>query len=341
MKDAPRKHLLPFIARMSLPTSVLTSLLSMFVFFSCSSPLIPDDNGDNPSNGDTSDSIPSFPGDSVTVIHTGAEGDPYTVAEAQWISATSAVWVEGYVVGTVKGSLTNGCTFEPPFSVESNILIADTFPCSPSSCLPVELPSGSLVQYALNLVDNPSLLHEKRRLKGDITTYFRTAGLRNVSVVTAIHDDDTPSDSTSTTSNTIDAPFNVGTAIALQTGASGSAAFDPNMMYWVRGYIVGWSSGKNRVEVVDSAAQCASALTTNVLLADSIGETSPEHLLVVKLPDGCVREDINLLDHPSNLHHALTVMGHLNAYNGLPGCVDILGASRRTDAAGHPLYRLE
>lgn len=321
---------------------VLALAVAAVTAVSCSSPLLPDENGESPTDSSSpTDSIVIIPHDSVTVVHTGGDGDPYTVAEAQWVASASAVWVEGYVVGTVKGSMANGCTLVPPFTTDTNILLADTFPCSPGSCLPVELPQGSLYHYALNLVDNPTVYLEKRRIQGDLTTYFRTVGLRNVRIVAHPHDPDTPADSTSTTpTNTIDTPLSILQAIALQS-SSGSSSGTSTEMQWVRGIIVGWSPARNRVTVADSTGACTSALRTNVLLANSIGETSPTRLLVVKLPSGCVRDDVNLLDNPTNLHHALTVKGCLRSYNGLPGCVDILGASRREDGAGHPLYRLE
>lgn len=319
----------------------LTCLMMGLLCAACSSPLLPDSSDDDTPTDPSlpSDSIPLTPRDSLfTVVHTGQDGDPYTVAEAQWVASASAVWVEGYVVGTVKGSLTNGCSFDAPFDVDSNILLADTFPCAPEDCLPVELPSGSLYQYALNLVDNPSLLHGKRRVRGDLTSYFRTVGVRNVTIVAEPHDTlpGTPADSTSTHSNSIDSPLSILEAIALQSSSDASSE-----MYWVQGYIVGWSTGKERLTVAESTAQCADAQRTNVVLTDSIGETDPARLLVVKLPDGLVRSDVNLFDNPTNLHRSLTVRGHLQPYNGFAGCVDILGASRREDLAGHPLYRIE
>lgn len=320
---------------------LLTCLTSSVLCTACSSPLLPDDNGDDGTSTLTDDSIPAVPHDSVAIVHSGQDGDPYTVAEAQWVAEAQQVWVEGFVVGTVKGSMGKGCLFAPPFTVETNVLLADTFPCTPEDCIPVELPSRSLVHDGLNLVDNPSLLHEKRRVKGDLTAYFRTVGIRNVAIVAAVHTGDSiATDNTSTLTNSLDQPLDIRTAIAAQTGAADTLDFDPTNSYWVRGYIVGWSPSKNRVTVADSTEQCANALRTNVVLTDSIGETTPDHLLVVKLPDGCVRDDVNLVDNPSNLFHTLTVCGYLQPINNLHGCVDILGASRREDLAGHPLYRL-
>ena len=312
-------------------------LMLLAASVACTSPLIAnEEENDDPS---PADSTGTSQRDTLIVLHTGSDEDPYTVAEALWTATATEVWVEGYVVGTVKGSMNSGCTFEPPFEVASNVLMADTFPCAAEACLPVELKSGSIYQYSMNLVDNPTGYHEKHRVKGDLTSYYRTTGIRNVSTVSRVHEEakeeENGSDDDESGENSISNPLTISEATALQT-ADGSGE-----MMWVRGIIVGWSPRTNRTVLPDSLPTSAEPVRTNVVLADSIGESDPEHLLVVKLPEGCVRNDVNLADNPSNLHRTLTVKGYLQSVNGMSGCVDILGASRREDLTGHPLYRIE
>ena len=92
------------------------------------------------------------------------------------------VVVSGYIVGTVKGSIASGCNFAAPFTVETNLLLADTPDTyDPSACLPVELKKGSTIRSKLNLVDNPAMLGIKVVVSGVLQRYFRVAGLKSVS----------------------------------------------------------------------------------------------------------------------------------------------------------------
>ncbi len=103
-----------------------------------------------------------------------------TVAQAQDAIGEKDVWVSGYIVG---GDLTSAsASFEEPFTSRSNILLGPKSSTSvKSSCLSVQLPSGSL-RDALNLVDNPSNLGCKVALKGDIVdAYFSIPGIKNIS----------------------------------------------------------------------------------------------------------------------------------------------------------------
>lgn len=316
------------------------SLVSATLLFACHSPLLPDEEDDpwNPGTGGEEERTDTVSVDTVPIVHTGSDGDPYTVAEAQTIGKAESVWVEGYVVGAVRGSMNTGCVFEPPFEVGSNILLADTFPADVAHCLPVELKDGSLYQYALNLVDNPDVLHARRRIKGDLATYFHVVGLRNVTIVSEPHpegdegegqggDEGQPGDS-------ITCPLSIEAAIDGQGDDSYSE------QKWVRGFIVGYSSGKGKVVFADTLA-VGEATETNVVLADSVGETDKEKIIVVKLTKGFIRDDVNLSDHPENLGHRLTVNGNLKPYNSLPGIVDVMGGGRREDLLGVPFYVLE
>ena len=109
----------------------------------------------------------------------------YSIAEAQAKYAEDVklpVVVSGYIVGTVKGPIASGCNFAAPFTVETNLLLADTPDTyDPSACLPVELKKGSTIRSKLNLVDNPGRLGIKVVIAGVLQRYFRVAGLKSVS----------------------------------------------------------------------------------------------------------------------------------------------------------------
>lgn len=311
-----------------------------FLLAACQSPLVPDDEGGGESSGGktTQDTL-VVEVDTIEIIHTGTARDEYTVAEAQAIGKTdTAVWVKGYIVGTVKGSMKSGCQFEPPFTVETNVLIADIFPTSWWNCMPVKLDT-EFRQYELSLVQNPDFLHEVRRIYGTIGTYFGVPGIVEMKIPSPWHpeedDNPEPGDSLAAHGESLSAPLTVTEGIAAQ----GSEAYAETK--WVRGYIVGVCTGKGKVTFADSLSVGDIATDGNVVLADSIGESSKEKIIVVQLSKGCIRDDVNLKEHPENLFRRFTVNGKLYPYNSLPGIRETLGAARRLDAFGNPLYLIE
>ncbi|HRU63785.1 MAG TPA: DUF6359 domain-containing protein, partial [Paludibacteraceae bacterium] len=113
----------------------------------------------------------------------GTETSPYNVIAAIQNQGNSK-WVTGYIVGNIDGSgmsITTESKFTPPFTVKTNLLIAD----SPTEtdykkCLPVQLPAG-VVRDGLNLVDKANNLGKKVKLYGSLETYFGVPGLKGVS----------------------------------------------------------------------------------------------------------------------------------------------------------------
>ena len=317
------------------PRSFISFLLIPFLFVSCLSPLIPDEEKEEEqSAGDTLVFVP----DTITIIHAGTARDEFTVAEAQAIGYAENVWVKGYVVGTVKGSMKSGCQFDPPFSVESNVLLADTFPTDWWHCMPVELPSGSMYHCALNLVENPDVYHEIRRIQGTVSTYFYVPGIRDVTIVAAYHPDE--DDSQGGTGDSIHGE-SLADPLSVAEGIAGQGTDEYSERKWVRGYIVGVSTGKGKVTFADSLSVGSITTAENVVLADSIGESEIGKILVVQLPKGSIRNDVNLVEHPENLFRRLTVNGFLRPYNSLPAVRDVLGVNNNVDAFGNPLYQIE
>lgn len=89
------------------------------------------------------------------------------------------VWVAGYVVG---GDLSSAsASFDEPFSSRTNLLLGPKpGTSSRSSCLAVQLPTGSL-RDDLNLVDNPEILGRRLCLKGDVVaSYYGLVGIKNM-----------------------------------------------------------------------------------------------------------------------------------------------------------------
>lgn len=302
----------------------------------CTGPVIMDEEEPTQQGGDVH--IP----DSVPIIHEGTYASPYSVGEALTLKRGREVWVAGYMVGCVKGSMASGCNFTSEATTSSNILLADTFPTGAEYdylyCLPVELPNGSAERDALNLYDNPENYHRKVSVQGNLTLYYSVVGMKQIADFSfGEEDDDDGNDNEneennkgddetkedSIPENSKDYPLSIAEGIRLQSE-------DEYKQAWVIGYIVGFARGNNSVSYLDSTA---TGLTTkargNVVLADSVGESDNARIIVVELPKGYIRDDVNLYDNPQNLHKKLTVIGRMIPYYDMPGCRETLGTENR------------
>ena len=109
-----------------------------------------------------------------------------SVAEAQSmyvVGDLQPVVVRGYIVGTVQSTFATGCNFAAPFTVETNLLLADSRnPSDKSSCLPVELIKGRTIRDSLNLVSNPDMFGAKVAIYGVLQRYFKVAGIKSATV---------------------------------------------------------------------------------------------------------------------------------------------------------------
>ncbi len=104
----------------------------------------------------------------------------YSVGQAKAHIGESGVWVYGYIVG---GDCTSSnCSFTPPFSSDTHLLIAPkTSSADKASCLSVELRKGD-IRDALNIKDHPELLGSQIFVKGDIVEkYYGIPGVKNLS----------------------------------------------------------------------------------------------------------------------------------------------------------------
>ena len=284
--------------------------------------------------------------DSVPIIHEGTCALPYSIAEAQTLRRGKEVWIEGYIVGCVTGSMKSGCNFTSEASTTANILLADTFLTGDEQdylyCLPVELPNGDM-RDMLNLYDNPEHYHHKVRIQGDLTLYYSVVGMKEVENFSFDEDDsnnnqnneddngddneDENEDENATDSipeNSKEYPLSIAEGIRMQDE-------DNYNQVWIRGYIVGYAKGNNSVAYLcNLEEEISSKAKYNVVLADSIGESDNTRIVVVELPIGHIRDDVNLYYNPKNLHNRLTVIGRMIPYYDMPGCRETLGTENRS-----------
>ena len=97
----------------------------------------------------------------------------------------------------------------------------------------------------------------------------------------------------------------------------------------IRGYIIGYAKGNNSIAYVDPATVITRTAERNVVLADNLDERDNKKIIVVQLPEGFIRDDVNLYANPQNLHKRLTVIGMMTYYYGLAGCTETLGTENR------------
>lgn len=109
----------------------------------------------------------------------GGSSEAYSVNEAKYHAGEKEAWVYGYIVGV--STSTSKSEFNPPFSSNTNLVIASRSTVTDRSvCFSVELSKGD-IRDALNLKDNPSNLGRQVFLKGDIVeSYYGLAGLKSV-----------------------------------------------------------------------------------------------------------------------------------------------------------------
>ena len=343
-----------FAAIMRCSFGILLLLGCTFWLAACTGPVIIEEPDDTPTHTGQS-STPSdetSTKDSVAIIHEGTYASPYSIAEAQTLGRGKEVWIEGYIVGCVKGSMKSGCNFTQEANTLSNILLADTFLTGKEndylSCLPVELPGNSIEREELNLYDSPDNYHRRVRIQGDITLYYNTTGIRKISDYIFTEDIETPNEEEDDNGNDNDNDNDNDNENENESG--NKEDFDPDatdtdtltiaegialqsednyIQATIKGYIVGYSKGNKNVTFPDIATMKDNKVTENVAIADNIDETDPNKVIIVELPKGYIREDVNLYDNPHNLHRRLTVIGRMHPYYGLAGCRETLGTENR------------
>lgn len=323
---------------MKRPFYILALLGCIISFAACTGPVIIDEEEeDNTEQGDD-----TLQRDSVPIIHEGTRTSPYSIAEAQTLRRGRGVWIEGYIVGCVKGSMKSGCNYTSEATTTANILLADTFPTGNEEdylyCLPVELPNGD-IRMELNLYDNPENYHRKVRIAGDLTLYYSVVGLKEIADYTWDTDDENDNDDDNDNDNDNDDDdddyddddpnLTTSDTLSIAEGIKLQDEYNYNQV-WIRGYIVGYAKGnKSIVYFNNSEEKPTSKAQYNVVLADSIGENDNQRIIIVELPKGFIRDDVNLYDNPQNLHKRLTVIGRMIPYHGLAGCRETLGTKNR------------
>ena len=320
---------------MRCPFYILQLLTCAIWVSACTGPVIIEEEGK-----DGTDTEQEHKRDSVPIIHEGTYSSPYSIAEAQTLKRGKGVWIEGYIVGSVSGSMKSGCNYTKETNTVSNILLADTFPTGSEYdhlyCMPVELPSNSMERDDLNLYDNPDNYHRKVRIEGDITLYYKVTGIKNITDYTfeSADDDEDENDDEDVEreedkpekpEEPIDPDATRKDTLSIAEGIKLQSETEYNQVY-IKGYIVGYYNN-SYIRFSPSIEEINNLARNNIVLADDINERDDHNVIIVDLPTNtALREQVNLKDNPQNLNRILTVKGKMEAFRETDyhGCMKTL-----------------
>lgn len=290
-----------------------------------------------------------------------------SIMEEGALAKVQKCWVEGVIVGAVDGTTMKRTVFGTAGLIESNIVLAPTADETDyQRCLPVQL-SGSTkalkeVRNALNLALNPDNLGFTVFVKGEISNYLGTIGVKNAndwyfylgdepddpdpdtpSDTPVDPDDDDPvdpsiSDDEDVSFNSLDEYLDVygseENPIPVNHLLKGKCLW--TLIYapegrktipsaWVEGYIVGYISGISMTKSIFSTDE---AETNNIILAAAPGVTEYARCIPVKLyggPAGSndVARQLNLQEHPELYKKKVRIAGRVDEYMRVMGLMDV------------------
>ena len=96
---------------------------------------------------------------------------------------------------------------------------------------------------------------------------------------------------------------------------------------WATGFVVGAVEGTS----VETSAKYSDTVTvkTNILLSDIRTPSEASRVFAVELPEGEIRDKLNLVDNPSIYRKKIAVYGNITQYLGQKGVVDVTQYTKR------------
>ncbi len=137
---------------------------------------------------------------------------------------------------------------------------------------------------------------------------FAFSACNHIDVVEDEEEEGTESDVEQPSSNSEEEAFSVAEIL---TGTH------TDEIVWAKGYIVGYASGTTLSSAVFGLPEAGA--NTNFLLANTPDETSTKAVVPVQLPQGTLRDLLNLYDHPELLGQQILIEAKVQKYFGVPG----------------------
>ena len=151
-------------------------LMGLFLVSCEKAPMSPANKPDVPETVNPSDTT-ALPKDSLGRYITVAQAKVY--AETALFDSIDVNGIIGYIVGAINGTSLKAADFVPPFTTQSNILIADNpLENNVNKCMPIQLVKNTLFRKELNLADNPGNFGKKIIVAGVVSNYFKTYGIK-------------------------------------------------------------------------------------------------------------------------------------------------------------------
>ena len=116
----------------------------------------------------------------------GTANDPYNIVSGIGLQDQGVTgWVQGYIVGVVKSSVSSvnsnsDVNWNGSFDSQTNVVIADNPSCQEiTQCLFVHLTPDTPLRNQVNLMNHPENLGKMLAVRGNLRTYYGQAGLRD------------------------------------------------------------------------------------------------------------------------------------------------------------------
>lgn len=267
--------------------------------------------------------------DDVIFTTKGTKSEPYTVAEALEMDNNGRFgWTEGYIVGSLRSGISGTPTAADAIlnaadtELDNNILLAPSADCTDfAQMIVVDLPAGSKVRDYANLLDNPGVLGRKMMVEGYFNEFLGMNGITGIgSGVTSFSIEGVETEDSQYGNGTKDDPY-------LPTFINKNPA-DMNGV-WVKGYIVGYITGKAYPADANFNGEFATAKnvsTSSFIIGDKADTTSEENAIPVVL--GTFRASYNLKQNPDKYLQPVLIQCNIGetqfgAY-GITSIIDII-----------------
>ncbi|MEG2599287.1 MAG: DUF5689 domain-containing protein [Muribaculaceae bacterium] len=247
----------------------------------------------------------------------GTIDNPYTMENVLKLQGKGSGWMTGYIVGAVAPEVTTvksnaDIQWKSGTDLANTIVIGATPETKDiKDCIIMELPQGSPMRAALNLVDNASVYKKQVWVNGTFASYLGAAGVtKNPGQVGdfKIEGITPPPVPGGDGNGTATSPFTINQILGGSTGS----------MVWVKGYIVGYVEGMvlNAEGAKFGASTGATKVYSNILMSADPATKDYKKCIPVQLPSGDARTALNVVDNPANIGKEVSVKGNVEKYFG-------------------------
>jgi hypothetical protein len=254
----------------------------------------------------------------------GTKNDPWSV---EYTINNQDRNISGWVKGVIVGSLKPGINDDNPITKNDDIIFGDAAHViygyiviaenadvrDWTKCVVVNLPAGSPMFEALNLIDNKENIGKEVKVLGRLEKTLGAAGVKVANGTTSEFEIGTTEPVDPDGDGSKENPYNITAAIKNQNTTG----------KWVKGYIVGAVDKGDGTGInisTDSRFTPPFSVASNILIAATPHETDYTKCIPVQLvAQTDPRTKLNLVNNPGNLGKEVMVFGDLSAYFNVPG----------------------